>query len=344
MYTFRKGFTIVELLVAIGIIALLIALLLPAIQSSREAARRTQCLNNLKQFGLAFQNYHSVHDQLTPVLTVQMQPYDPNIHLWGEFLLPYIDQTVIYNKINFSEPFYSPENLTSIGFPNYRSNNQAVLKTALSIHVCPSTPRSENTYDFTTTPSVYPATLAPITIPITWSSGSTDYAPCGEIRRGLFRLAASQENINASNTDGVKGVLRLRNGPFGFRDITDGLSQTLLLGEMAGRNSLYRIGQLVPKGVNRSGGWADYYNSIMHLAGSEYDGTTNHALDWNFNNGGPCALNCTNDDDSGFYSFHSGGINILMCDGSTRFLSDKVSVGMFMNLITPQGGIPVKEF
>ena len=325
-------------------IALLAALLVPAVQNSREAMRRLQCLNNLKQLGLAFQNYHSVYDQLTPVMTVQMKPYDPNIHLWGEFLLPYIDLQLIYQKIDFSEPFYAPEDLTSIGFPNYQSNNQSVLKTHLPVHVCPSTPRNQTVYDFTNQPSAYHPILAPITIPITWSTGSTDYAPCGEIRRGLFRLAASLDGITNISSDGVKGVLRLRSGSFGFRDITDGLSQTLILGEMSGRNDLYRIGQLIPNGVNRSGGWADFYNSIMHFAGSNYDGTGDHDPNWDHNNGGPCAINCTNEDDAGFYSFHPGGVNILMCDGSTRFLSDRISVATFMRLITPQGGIPLGEF
>ena len=91
------GFTLIELLVVIALIALLIALLLPAVQMAREAARRTQCKNNLKQLGLAFHNYHDTHSALPPSLIASIAPF-PAAQCWGPMILPQIDQLPLYQK------------------------------------------------------------------------------------------------------------------------------------------------------------------------------------------------------------------------------------------------------
>jgi prepilin-type N-terminal cleavage/methylation domain-containing protein len=136
----RRGFTLIELLVVIAIIGLLVGLLLPAVQQAREAARRTQCKNNLKQIGLALHNYHKAHGVFPPGL-VQLwpRPAPPvpvrNHFAWGGFILPYLDQAPLYNQINFSLPLndgdISITGVSSVG-------NSKVSSTVLSVYRCPT--------------------------------------------------------------------------------------------------------------------------------------------------------------------------------------------------------------
>lgn len=334
-YRCRRGFTLIELLVVIAIIAILIALLLPAVQQAREAARRTQCRNNLKQIGLAFHNYHDAFSVLTPAYTMSSGPIldsffgggiqgpdDANIHLYTEFLLPYIDQAPLYNSINFSQIYMSPMNLSPFGLGNYTYNNQAATKTVIPVYICPSTPRAANTLT---------ATLDTGVGVLTWPSGAMDYSPLGGFYSTLWNSYIAPIAPQADRN----GVLSDNHMHFRLDDVTDGTSNTFILYELAGRNDEYRKGRLFASNATSGGGWADITNAENWLKGSSLDGSVS---------GGPCAINCTNRAGEGAYSFHVGGIFVLMCDGAVRFMSENVSIGVFADVATPQGGRVTPEF
>ena len=175
MTKIRKGFTLIELLVVIAIIAVLISLLLPAVQGAREAARRTQCRNNMKQLALACQTYVDLHQTFPPAYIVVYKCcnpcgfctcgipgpyYDWNLHTWASFLLPHMEATTVYNQIDEASPLFSP--WTAPCGKTYTSRNSGCccpssacydpcaakrpLAAVLPVFVCPSTPRTANPF------------------------------------------------------------------------------------------------------------------------------------------------------------------------------------------------------
>ncbi|MES2790980.1 MAG: DUF1559 domain-containing protein [Planctomycetota bacterium] len=331
----RSAFTLIELLVVIAIIAVLIALLLPAVQQAREAARRSQCRNNLKQIGLAFHNYESTARQFPPAYILVAGPIlgalgsgtsstydDMNIHGYTEFLLPYLDQANVYNRINFSAPYASPMNLSFAGLPNYTVDNQSAIRTVVPVFTCPSTPRTQN-----------PLTIvnAELGAPLTWTSGAMDYSPFGGALGAFWNTYVRPVTGSVPRT----GILSDSNISLRFSDITDGTSNTLVVFELAGRNDLYRKGKMVTANGTLGGGWADLSNYENWLAGSLLDGTGTD---------GPCVVNCTNASGRGMYSFHTGGISILMADGAVRFVSENISLVTLFRLGSPNDGGVLGEF
>jgi prepilin-type N-terminal cleavage/methylation domain-containing protein/prepilin-type processing-associated H-X9-DG protein len=325
----RRAFTIVELLVSIAIIGVLVALLVPAIQSARETSRRTQCLNNLRQMGVAFHNYYATHNQFTPVYVALRKTTnpalgkaigfksnrdDPNIHTYSEFLLPYIDQANLYNAIDFNAPYFSPIDLTPLGLGKYTSDNRSLVATVLPIFLCPSTPRTANPFSYRWT--------AGNSVQISGQYGASDYGPSSGIARGPLRTLATQQPH-------YYGILpnNLLTNPTTI--ITDGVSSTALVWEIAGRPDSWTRG-VKQDGIQlQGGGWNDIWNAENWFSGRKSDG---------------CAINCSNDDGLGVYSFHPGGVNFLLCDGSVRFLNENVSATVFVSLVTIDGGVAVGDF
>ncbi len=327
----RRGFSLIELLVVIGIIGLVVALLLPAVQGAREASRRTHCLNNLHQMGIAFHSYHELHGQFPPVYIAvrntsgpSKMPYflgvpgdydDINFHSYAEFLLPFTEHSNVYDQINFDEPSFAPVDLTTLGLPKYEADNQAAISKPLPLFLCPSSPRTENPHKIT---------WNDLAIPIEYRSGGNDYGPSSGVSDPLKSLAVPQAS------DPAEGVLSNNHLDLKFADVTDGLTSTAMMWEIAGRPQHHERGQ-VAAGIAEGGGWSDVLNAENWFDGMTASGT-------------PCAVNCTNAHESGVYSFHPGGVHLLLCDGSARMLNDTLSLDIFVGLVTFQGETTVPEY
>jgi prepilin-type N-terminal cleavage/methylation domain-containing protein/prepilin-type processing-associated H-X9-DG protein len=324
-----RGFTLIELLVVIAIIAILIALLLPAVQQAREAARRTQCKNNLKQIGLALHNYEGTYGMFPPsrinISTPRFQ------QTWNVMVLPFIEQSAMYTQYNFNTNWYAVV-------------NDPITTTQLAAFVCPSTPSgrplpTQALYDDITATSRPGQPL--------W--GYNDYGSINAVRNA-FIVASGMPSIGTRDAMGGLG-----RGPGGtrIRDITDGTSNTLLIAEDAGRPRQYigRIGGLNPRVGNIAFGtqftadgwsWADINNGFS-IDGANTAGVQNSTTGSGATTiVGTCVMNCTND--SEMYSFHTGGAQALLADGSVRFLSENISGAVLVGLVTLQGGEVLGEF
>jgi prepilin-type N-terminal cleavage/methylation domain-containing protein/prepilin-type processing-associated H-X9-DG protein len=309
-YSRKKGFTLIELLVVIAIIAILIGLLLPAVQKVRDAAARITCSNNLKQLGLAYHNYAGVYNSSFPPSMIA----NPTTTVgWGIFLLPYIEQNNLYTQYDFNAPFF----YTGNGI-----NNQAVSNTMIKTFICPSVPTRTGPYSYTFNYPGYPST--------SWQAYPSDYTPLA----GVSQYLAMYLGLPSTPTL-LAGPLQ-ENIPTRILVITDGTSNTILLAEIAGKNELYQAGK--DTGTTLSGfyggegGWADATSSGSSLWGSSGDGTTAP---------GTCGINCSND--YGLYSFHASGANALFADGSVRFLTANTSIITLCAYVTSQGGEAVSD-
>ncbi len=327
IYMQRRGFTLIELLVVIGIIGILVGLLLPAVQNAREAARRMQCGNNMKQMGLAIHSYHTVFNVLPRAWWLETPPNTFNGKPWSVAVLPFLEQTSLYDSFDHNV----------VAVDQLSPANVSLIQTPMSGYVCPSSPGSadQRRYTFDASAAGLPFTATDIA-PI-------DYCPTTGVR-GLY----AQHAYGATPPPAREGALQMVSEAFGggkdakFNAVLDGLSHTLLLGERTGGPTIYRGSRIDPIATQflistNGGGWGDVLNGEHWIEGSLQGG-----LSWP-PQGGPCAINCTNARGFGFHSFHVGGAHFLTADGAVHFFTQSVDARRFASHITRRGGEVIDE-
>jgi prepilin-type processing-associated H-X9-DG protein/prepilin-type N-terminal cleavage/methylation domain-containing protein len=289
--TVRTAFTLIELLVVIAIIAVLITLLVPAVQKVRESAARTQCINNLKQVGLALQNYHDSHHAFPPGY---MSNYDAAGNDtgpgwgWASFILPQMEQGNLYNNIQFTQNIEAPA-------------NSGVRVQPIPSYICPSD-----------------------SVPPTWTA--TQYDTAGNPVRAICDVAsANYIGVFGISEPGVDGEgIFFRGSAVRITDITDGTSQTLMVGERSFRwcqatwvASVTSASMVPPPG---SPALAGEWVAAGFVLGHTFEGT-----------GGPGSPGT---EANGFASQHTGGANFLFADGHVQFLPTSMNHQVYMALST----------
>jgi prepilin-type N-terminal cleavage/methylation domain-containing protein/prepilin-type processing-associated H-X9-DG protein len=274
----RTGFTLVELLVAIAIIGILVALLLPAVQATREAARRHQCVNNLKQWGLAVHLYESANRRL--IYAGELSPRRG----WPSSLWPYIEEASLVEKYNYNQPFFTSPNIT-------------YCAVQIPLYFCPS--------DRTGMWRGDPYIRSRGAYVLNWSNGTDRYyvvdAP---VMPGPF----------------------FHNRQFKLKNVTDGLSKTMFISEV--------IMALQDQYFDTRGDMLNDYNStsVFMTINTPNSGVDYMACAEDSANPSPCISVLSGNSYQSARSRHSGGVNVLMGDGSVHFISDEVSINLWRAL------------
>jgi prepilin-type N-terminal cleavage/methylation domain-containing protein/prepilin-type processing-associated H-X9-DG protein len=338
----RRAFTLIELLVVIAIIAILIGLLLPAVQKVREAAARMKCSNNLKQMGLALHGYHDVRGGFPPGMVCNNDQIENGEHSGFTLMLPYIEQDNTHKLFNFDRAWFETVNYQGVGIN-------------VPLFFCPSN-RTSGTIELAAIAAQWNTPLPP-------RAGAVDYALCKGSNGALHR----DVNRTPAATRGVFGILPFSRsiGPK-IVEISDGTSNTIAIGEAAGGSQAFlcrnpsnpsqaAISAVTgaPAIIDQSWGAASVSNPSQPWYGSIFGVTAQYGLLPNpvdepmnqrlvaptFSSNDPIGDNSRGRDMvSGFRSRHIQGCNFLFCDGSVRFIRQSISPDLYRAMSTYQGG------
>jgi len=325
----RRGFTLIELLVVIAIIAVLVSLLLPAVQQAREAARRSQCVNNLKQIGLALHNYESSHGTLPPgyvsfanfsaISSLPAEDWDavtwdatPGWG-WGAMLLPHLDLGVVTEQLDYNRPVWAPQ-------------NAATVTARLPVFLCPSATGGDDAF---VVESMAGGPLLKGGQPVLM--GRSHYVVSHGQEECWAECSGPDGGFNGQVSSVADGPF-YRNSRVRFSDITDGLSNTVLSGEHSSRLSDKTWAGVIPGAAvspriispdNATESAAALIMAHSGPAAGEVDSLGNPIIHPpNF----PAMHVCQ------MYSEHVGGAHVLMGDGRARFISELVDRPTFAGL------------
>jgi prepilin-type N-terminal cleavage/methylation domain-containing protein len=334
----RRGFTLIELLVVIAIIAILIALLLPAVQQAREAARRTQCKNNLKQIGLGLHNYHDIYDTLPPgALASSVGGWGAS---WYMRILPQIDQAPLYSQITFSGAHHGWTASAAGGAgPEGTANGAALARADISWAICPSSPleKKRDTGSVRTTITQY-------------------HGISGATTGNGYTVAAANQALSSGGIITGTGSLVVGRS-IGFKDMTDGTTNVMVVGEAsnfvwtaapaAGGSKTVPVNgahgimmgaaNLTTVEASPGGSFERVFNCTTVRYSPNAPAVPSDTASWpgTGDNYGP---------NNPLSSAHTGGVQVLLGDGSARFISDNIDMLTLRRLAVRNDGQVLGEF
>jgi prepilin-type N-terminal cleavage/methylation domain-containing protein len=328
-----RAFTLVELLVVIAIIGILVALLLPAVQAAREAARRAQCVNNIRQFGIAVQNYHDTQKHMPQYHAAIVPPGSPSGTTyasnagwqwagvtWTVLLMPYMEEQALFDRFNKKLRMTDDSTINTLGY-----SNRSLAKTVITTWVCPSNETASNpvftdrrdlagpdVYNPSNALGLYYAVSMGPTVP---DKCETIYCPPGTAAGSYCCQGA---NFGTSPQDNSTGVLGRSDGIRSFKQIADGLSSTFLIGETRPEQCIYQSS----------------FAPNFSIAGTMTPLNTFESCP------NPPAGQCFTKS-CGYKSAHPGGAHFVMVDASAHFVAETIDYQLYNNLATRKGAEPV---